>query len=117
MHPNSPPRRRRTEVPPWFGNTLHWSTPARPRFLFPMRSTHYAGRDYELVKFTLAQAQHLGLSTNGWRFTEHPHPPTITGVGMGPALSPDLASALMLAEAWLLSPRADVLPNPSEPTP
>lgn len=116
MHPTR--RSRRTRSPLWFGQTLEWIIPARSRFRFPSRATHYAGRSYELVKFTSAQAQGLGLSTGGWYFTEHPDRYWLRLTGhLGPLLGADLTSALMLAEAWLLSPSADLARDSSEPLP
>lgn len=118
MHPSTTPRRTHADRVPWFGNILRWDTPARPRFPFPTRSTHYAGRTYEVVKFTHVQAQHLGLRTNGWHFTQHPHLHTLpVPRGLGPALCWEMRSALMLAEAWLMSPRCDVEPDPHETVP
>lgn len=115
MHPTTRSRRTPGSAPPWFGQLLTWGKPARPRFLFPMRSTHYAGRHHELVKLTSAQAHQLNMRTYGWHFTAHPHHPKPTG--LGPLLSRDLASALMLAEAWLIAAPVDTTATPDEPTP
>lgn len=80
-----------------------------------MRSTYYAGRTHELVKLTRAQAQQLNLRTYGWHFTAHPHHPRPTG--LGPVLSCDLASALILAEAWLIASPLDTRTTSAESTP
>jgi len=118
MHPISRARRTRSAAPPWFGAILTWTTPpARRRYRFPRRVTHYAGRTYELIKFTQEDAQQLDLGTGGWHFTRHPHRVSISGLGFGPALGPDLACAFMLAEAWLLSEPVDVVARPDEPMP
>lgn len=118
MHPSTTPRRVRQQVLPWFGNLLHWTPPHKPRWHFPMRITHYAGRTHELVKFSFAQAQQLDLHTNGWHFAAHPHVQVPgNGAGFGPALHHMIGDALMLAEAWLLSPNADVLPDPEQAVP
>lgn len=115
MHPTTRPRPAPGSTSPWFGELLTWTRPARPRFHFPMRSTHYAGRTHELVKLTSAQAQQLNLRTYGWHFTAHPHHPQPTG--LGPLLSRDLASALVLAEAWLIASPVDVTASSAEPMP
>lgn len=117
MRPPSPPRRRRKDAPPWFGRILTWTIPARPRFPFPSRSTHYAGRTYELVKLTYGVANHIGLPTNGWHFTYHPHHNPATHTTIGPRLSFDLATALTLAEAWLIASPHDVVASKEKVTP
>lgn len=115
MHPITRSRRTPATPSPWFGQLLTWTVPAAPRFHFPMRSTHYAGRTHELVKITRAIAEHLGMRTYGWHFTAHPHTPQTTG--LGPVLGAQLSTALVLAEAWLIASPVDVVASPAETTP
>lgn len=117
MHPSTPPTRRRRDATPWFGRILTWTIPTQPRYLMPMRSTHYAGRTHELVKISGGVAQQLRLATHGWHFTNHPHRNPATHPAMGPALGRDLRTALTLAEAWLIAPPADVVASKGELTP